>query len=552
MTASVARLESGYFLANVISGFPQRTHFLMADRRLIRQQELPPGSQASRSRDRSIPADLLEEAARRVGIAALVGIALWIVGWALDHVAMHMLFPDAEGWYRLYAPDVVVGIAIVASLALYAFSRQAKVSPQVMLNLGLLYMVITCFEVGLISHWSRTGPTNVYPMFSWAGCLVLVFAAIVPNPPIKTFVAGLIAVSMYPLAMVIGRARGSWMYAHGSDPLLMHYPDYIMVGVSVVISTVVTRLGQHVSRAREMGSYQIAELLGKGGMGEVYRATHRMLARPAAIKLIRPETLGAADSDAARMAIRRFRREAEAAATLRSPHTVELYDFGVTEDNTFYFVMELLDGLDLEALVRQHGALPANRVIYLLRQVCDSLEEAHARGLVHRDIKPANIHVGRLGLKYDVAKVLDFGLVKAFEEEGADVSLGTAADVAPGTPSYMAPEVALGGVVDGRADLYALGCVAYFLLTQQTVFEGGTVFQAVSRHVSEAPARPSTRTAIPIPEELDQLILQLLAKKPEDRPANAGEVFRRLAAVPVHEPWTEEKAAIWWRLALAD
>jgi eukaryotic-like serine/threonine-protein kinase len=388
---------------------------MAAERRIVQKQTpvSPAGTAPTRSRDREIPEDLLEEASRRLGIAALIGVALWTVGAILDHLAVHLLFPDFEDWYRLAAPDLIAGVGILASLGLYLFSRKAKLAPRVMLNLGLVYMVATCLEIGLIDHWSKTAPTSIRPMFSWAGCLVLVFAAIIPNPPIKTFVAGLIAVSMYPIGMLVGRMRGTWHFEAWHSVLLMHYPDYLMVGVSVVISSVVTRLGQHVSRAREMGSYQLNELLGKGGMGEVYRATHRMLARPAAIKLIRPETLGAEDSDAARIAVRRFRREAEAAATLRSPHTVELYDFGVTEDHTFYFVMELLDGLDLEAMVRQHGALPPNRVIYILRQVCESLEEAHARGLVHRDIKPANIHVGKLGLRHDVAKVLDFGLVKA-------------------------------------------------------------------------------------------------------------------------------------------
>src|SRR6476659_8323226 len=209
-----------------------------------------------------------------------------------------------------------------------------------------------------------------------------------------------------------------------SDLLLMHYPNFLMLGMAVVISRVVNGLGQQVSRERELGSYRLGELLGSGGMGEVYLATHRMLARPAAIKLIRPETLGA-DREAAELAARRFRREAEAAASLRSPHTVELYDFGVTEDQTLYFVMELLEGLDLETLVQRHGPLPANRTIYLLGQVCESLEEAHAAGLVHRDIKPANIHVGRVGLRHDFVKVLDFGLVKSVAKS-TEVSLGTA------------------------------------------------------------------------------------------------------------------------------
>ena len=169
-----------------------------------------------------------------------------------------------------------------------------------------------------------------------------------------------------------------------------------------------------------MGSYQLGDLLGRGGMGEVYKATHRMLARPAAIKLIRPEMMGASGSSSGQSALTRFRREATSAASLQSPHTVSLYDFGVTGDGTFYFAMELLEGMDLETLVRSHGPQPASRVVHILRQVCESLEEAHAAGLVHRDIKPANIHLGRLGLQYDFVKVLDFGLVK--REVEADVT----------------------------------------------------------------------------------------------------------------------------------
>jgi serine/threonine-protein kinase len=281
-------------------------------------------------------------------------------------------------------------------------------------------------------------------------------------------------------------------------------------------------------------------------MGEVYRATHRMLARPAAIKLIRPEMIGAVDEETAQLALKRFRREAEAAASLRSPHTVELYDFGVTEDQTFFFVMEFLEGMDLETLVRNHGAQPANRVIYILRQISESLEEAHSRGLVHRDIKPANIHLGRLGLLHDFVKVLDFGLVKTVTSATAESSLSTGADSTPGTPAYMAPEMALGGSIDGRADLYAMGCVAYYLLTRQVVFEAGTALQAVARHVKDVPVPPSQRGGIPVPAALEQLVLALLNKRPEDRPGSAAEVNRALAAIDL-EPWGEEQAAEWWK-----
>jgi serine/threonine-protein kinase len=270
-----------------------------------------------------------------------------------------------------------------------------------------------------------------------------------------------------------------------------------------------------------------------------------MLARPAAIKLIRPEMIDARDGESAQLAVKRFRREADTVASLRSPHTVELYDCGVTEDGTLYFVMELLDGMNLESLVRQYGPLPASRVIYILRQVCQSLEEAHVRGLVHRDIKPANIQVGRLGLRSDFVKVLDFGLAKSLAAPAAGQSLATAAGLTPGTPAYMAPEMALGDAVDRRADLYALGCVAYYLLTGALVFEAETGLQMMAQHLRAQPVPPSQRTALPIPTALERLVLACLAKKPEDRPQSAAELERSLQAVG-GESWSEGDATQWW------
>jgi eukaryotic-like serine/threonine-protein kinase len=384
-------------------------------------------------------------------------------------------------------------------------------------------------------------------MITWVGAAVIMFAAIVPSTPGKTLIAGLIAASMNPLSMLIARARGNWDFASWTDVLAMHFPDYMLVGVAVVIAHVVIRLGQQVTRAREMGSYHLGELLGRGGMGEVYRATHRMLARPAAIKLIRPEMLGAADDDAARLTITRFRREAEAAANLRSPHTVEVYDFGVTEDETIYIVMELLDGMDLESLVREQGPLPPARVIHVLRQVCDSLDEAHTLGLIHRDIKPANIHLGRVGLKHDFVKVLDFGLVKAVADDSADHTLATVpGQMALGTPAYMSPEMALGETVDGRADIYALGCVAYFLLTGRLVFEAEKAFQMIAKHLQATPIPPSY-AALHIPAPLERLVLSCLAKDPKDRPQSAAEFARALALIDL-EPWDEEQATRWWKV----
>jgi hypothetical protein len=506
----------------------------------------PAKTASSGGRRRALPADLLRDASRRLGIMSLVGGGLWTLGSVLGHLAVRSMSHGDPQWRRLGGSDAIAASSVLVSVLLFSYTRRGERDPRRSLNLGLAYMVFTAFALGLTFHWAPM-PVNqsIAPAISWIGAVVLMFAAIVPSTPAKTFLAGLVAVSMNPIGMWIARARGIWNFESPTDALLMHFPDYLLLGVAVVISHVVTGLGQQVAKAREMGSYQLGELLGRGGMGEVYQATHRMLARPAAIKLIRPEVIGGGDPAAGQLAVTRFRREAEAAAHLRSPHTVELYDFGVTDDETLYFVMELLDGLDLESLVRRHGPVPAGRVVHILRQVCASLEEAHVRGLVHRDIKPANIHAGRVGLVDDFVKVLDFGLVKPITDGTLDHSLATQAGLVIGTPGYMAPEIALSAKVDGRADLYSLGCVAYYLLTGRQVFEGDTVMQVFAQHLQSAPTPPSQRGPFPVPAELEQLVLTCLAKNPEDRPQSAAELDRRLAAADV-EPWTDVHARQWW------
>lgn len=521
----------------------------MADHALIapEQQSTPPSSGGLRHEPRAIPNDLLKEASYRLGIASLLAAALWTLGSLLWHLGEGSSSATGIRFSPFESGDFITIGAVASSLGLYAFSRKSDIAPKVILDVGLGYMIFTAFAIGVISHW-EAHPTRVQyslnPSISWVGVVLLIFAAIVPTSGRKTIISGLIAASMNPLGMIISKARGGWDFGPPINTLVMHYPDYLLVGVAVVISQVVRRLGQQVSKAREMGSYQLGDLIKRGGMGEVYRATHRMLARPAAIKLIRPEMLGAAGSEESQLAEKRFYREAEAAANLRSPHTVELFDFGVTEDHTLYFVMELLEGLDLETLVRTHGPMPPARVIHVLRQVCESLEEAHALGLVHRDIKPANIHLGHVGIRDDFAKVLDFGLVKSVATT-SEVSLGTAVGRTPGTPAYMAPEMALGETVDGRSDIYALGCVAYFLLTGKLVFEAENTFQMIAKHLYHNAESPSVRAGIEIPPELERIVLACLAKKPADRPASAAGLERMLAAIDL-QTWTASEAGDWW------
>lgn len=494
-----------------------------------------------------LPEDLLRDAPRRLGLIALVGAILWFSGTVLYHAATGVIDPGG-GWRLFSTPDFIAAICLLASIGLFAYTRRSTRPPRFFLNLGMAYQVFTALGIALVWHWSdEMRPETIVPMITWVGVVVLLFAAVLPNPPARTLFAGLVAASMNPIGMLIVRAGGGWDFGPTTHAILMHYPDFMLVGVALLISRAFTRLGQQVTRARELGSYHLGERIGGGGMGEVYRATHRMLARPAAIKLIRQELLAPGDPAAAQLAAARFRREAEVAACLESPHTVALYDFGVTEDRTLYFVMELLHGMDLEALVRRHGPLPPNRVIHILGQACASLAEAHEKGLVHRDIKPANIHVGRLGLESDFVKVLDFGLVKAIgrDREPGGHTAQTAEGINPGTPDYMAPEMARGEHVDGRADLYALGCVAYYMLTGRPVFEANNVYHMIARHLNDEPAPLSGATGQPLPPALEALVMACLSKDPAGRPESARALARALKAIPV-EPWTEEAAAAWW------
>ena len=278
------------------------------------------------------------------------------------------------------------------------------------------------------------------------------------------------------------------------------FPYLLVVGMAYVGARVVYQLGTEVKRARELGSYRLEEKLGEGGMGEVWRARHRMLARPAAIKLIRPSFAGNGRAGVSEEAVRRFEREAQVIARLRSPHTVELFDFGIAADGAFYYVMELLDGLDADSLLRRFGPTPPERAIYLLRQVCHSLSEAQSYGLVHRDIKPANIFLCRYGEEYDFVKVLDFGIVGAVRD-GADARHGAdAGERAPGHTGVHCPRAGDGTEVDGRADIYATGCVAYWLLTGQFVFTAETPMGLLLKHAQTPPPPPSARTERPDPQ----------------------------------------------------
>ena len=286
-------------------------------------------------------------------------------------------------------------------------------------------------------------------------------------------------------------------------------------------------------------NYELRKRIASGTMGEVWLARHTKLGRDVAFKRIKPGSIDDEDK-------RRFEREARVLANLRSPHTVEVFDFGLTSGGELFYAMEFLDGIDLQTAVREHGPFPPERVVHLLLQVCASLSEAHAQGLVHRDVKPSNFMICRYGGEFDFLKVLDFGLVKKPTGDGSAMITNPATVL--GTPAFLAPESMSGSkFVDGRADLYALAASAFWMLTARLVFLSDRPLEMVKLHLTEPPPRVSAHSRFEIPGALDSLILDCLQKKPEDRPSSADVVRSRLEAIPLPSRWDRERAAAWWK-----
>ncbi len=313
----------------------------------------------------------------------------------------------------------------------------------------------------------------------------------------------------------------------------------LTVGLASLASRVIHRLRREVQTIRRLGQYHLERKLGEGSMGVVYRATHGMLKRPTAVKLLRPELTG-------EEVLQRFRREVQLTAKLTHPHTVKIYDYGRTPDGLFYYAMELLDGASLQDIVDATGPQPVRRVVRILRDVALALDEAHAIGLIHRDIKPSNIMLAKQGREQDVVKVLDFGLVKQVED--ADDPEQTDVQLIRGTPHYISPEaVDDPRSVDRRSDLYALGAVGYCLLAGRPVFEGNSVFQICLQHVQATPRPLREVCENPVPEELERLILSCLAKSKSDRPESAQALADALDRIDL-PPWTRVDAERWWAM----
>jgi eukaryotic-like serine/threonine-protein kinase len=318
----------------------------------------------------------------------------------------------------------------------------------------------------------------------------------------------------------------------------------IVVAIAVAFSRTIYGLRKAVSDIRRLGQYTLEKKLGEGGMGVVYRASHGMLRRPTAIKLLLPERAG-------KDSLVRFEREVRRTAMLTHPNTVIVYDYGRTTEGVFYYAMELLEGAALDEVVEIDGPQPEERVIHFLEQAAGSLAEAHDAGLIHRDVKPGNILVVDRGGISDLVKVVDFGLVKEIgpSTDGTKTSEPalTAANTITGTPLYIAPETLIAPeTVDARADIYALGAVGYWLLTGTHVFGGKTILEVCAHHLNSVPEPPSARLGAPVSADLETLLLACLAKRREDRPASAHLLRERLRACAAAGRWTNARAAAWW------
>jgi eukaryotic-like serine/threonine-protein kinase len=502
---------------------------------------LRPRDSGQRTRVTGLPPDLLAQSARRLRVVAI----LYAFAFFTSDPLTALYFPEERANFLSSAvrwgPST---LSIATALALAALTRNRRIAVGTVLTLGLLFEVIGSFGIAAAQYDDVSRYVTEPPSagLSWVAVWMLGFTVVVPSPPRWAFIAALASASSVPLVVSFVVAMDPIL----EIPLLLFFfqfvvPYVLVVLIAYVSARVVYGLGTQLKRAQELGSYRLVGRLGSGGMGEVWRANHRLLARPAAIKLIRPEVLSGSDPDRQFELRTQFEREAQAISSLRSPHTIQLYDFGVADDGSFYYVMELLDGFNLQTLIERFGPIPVERAVQLLRQVCHSLAEAHSEGLIHRDIKPANVHICRYGREVDFVKVLDFGLVKSLQEPPS-VEGG-------GTPAFMSPEQVLGDrPLDGRSDIYAVGCLAYWLVTGQLVFTGRTVTETLLQHTQAKPIPPSERTELTIPPTFDHLMLACLEKRPDDRPATADAMASQLATIETESLWTAERALHWWGL----
>jgi len=473
----------------------------------------------------------------RLAFFGKVGFCLSFGYFSLAYTSLALVTPWESLRRAFVSPWTLYHLSSdVPFLVVWLLCRRGR-RPRPLLDvLDAALVISVCTVAALPPFLGRNLVADAHGLTLLATNLVVARSIFVPSTPQRTFwiAAAALAASLpgvYLYQAVVAREQGT--IAHTVQTGLWYA---IALALATLASSILFGLREKVREARQLGQYTLEEKLGEGGMGVVYRARHAMLRRPTAVKLLPPDKAKEHD-------IVRFEREVQQTARLSHPNTVAIYDYGRTPEGLFYYAMEYLEGIDFDRLVREFGPQPPARVAHLMRQVAGALGEAHGVGLIHRDIKPANIILCQRGGAPDVAKVVDFGLVKELQPTGDATGL----NVIKGTPLYLSPEsITAPDTVDGRSDLYALGGVAYYLLTGAHVFDGATLIEICSHHLHTAPLPPSSRLGQPVPSKLERVVLSCLEKDPEKRPSSAHDLAAAILVCDDVGEWGEREALAWW------